>query len=369
MPTATSRGAGWTTPVPEAGPLNLRRPTPRDEGYRWPAEWERHAGTWLAWPHDPETWGGILDVVEDAFTLFAWAVGRYETVHLLVKDVAMGRRVEARLQAADVRRFALHRVTTVDSWIRDYGPIVVAKGRGRTRERLALDFTFNAWGGKYPELARDDSVPGRLRRVHGLPTRKVALVLEGGSIEGNGKGTLLTTEQCLLNPNRNPQCLRAELEAHLRESLGIRHVLWLGEGIAGDDTDGHVDDISRFVNPTTVVTAVEADPRDENFAPLQDGLRRLSAMADQDGRPLAVVPLPMPPAVFARDGRRLPASYANFYVGNGVVVVPTFGHARDARALKTLRRCFPTRDVVGIRCERVVEGLGALHCLSHQLPA
>jgi len=355
--------------VPDPTPLRFRRPTPRDEGYRWPAEWERHAGTWLAWPHDPETWGGILDEVEDAFTLFAWAVGRKETVHVLVQDAAMERRVGARLQAADVRHVALHRVATVDSWIRDYGPIVVVRGRGTSRERLALDFVFNAWGGKYPTLAQDDAVPGRLKRIHGLPTRKVGLVLEGGSIEGNGKGTLLTTEQCLLHPNRNPQLVRAEIEAHLREWLGVRHVLWLGEGIAGDDTDGHVDDITRFVNATTVVTAVEPDPRDENHAPLQDGLRRLRAMADQDGRPLEVVQLPMPPAVFARDGKRLPASYANFHVANGVVVVPTFGHANDAKALRILRRCFPTRDVVGIRCEKVVEGLGALHCLSHQLPA
>ena len=355
--------------MPDSRPLRFRRPTPREEGYRWPAEWERHAGTWLAWPHDPETWGGILDAIEDAFTLFAWAVGRHETVHVLVRGAAMERRVGSRLQAAGVRLVALHRVATVDSWIRDYGPIVVTKGRGKTRERLALDFTFNAWGGKYPELAKDDSVPARLRRVHGLPARKVGLVLEAGSIEGNGKGTLLTTEQCLLNPNRNPELVRAEIEAHLREWLGVRLVLWLGEGIAGDDTDGHIDDITRFVNPTTVVTAVEEDPRDENFAPLQDGFRRLGAMADQDGRPLEVVQLPMPPAVFARGGKRLPASYANFYVANGTVVVPTFGHARDAKALRILGRCFPRREVVGIRCEQVVEGLGALHCLSHQLPA
>lgn len=355
--------------MPERAALGFRRPTPREEGYRWPAEWERHEGTWLAWPHDPETWGQVLDEVEDAFTLFAWALGRRETVHVLVTDAAMERRVAARLQAAGVRRAALHRLTTVDSWIRDYGPIVVAKGRGRTRERLALDFTFNAWGGKYPTLEKDDGVPGRLKRVHGLPTRKVGFVLEGGSIEGNGRGTLLTTEQCLLDPNRNPRLVRAEIEAHLREGLGARHVLWLGEGIAGDDTDGHVDDVTRFVNPTTVVTAVEEDPRDENFAPLRDGLRRLRAMADQDGRPLEIVRLPMPPAVFAPGGKRLPASYANFYVGNGVVVVPTFGHARDAQALRILRRCFPGRDVVGIRCEQVVEGLGALHCLSHQHPA
>jgi agmatine deiminase len=349
--------------------LRFRRPTPRDEGYRWPAEWERHEATWIAWPHDPDTWGDALPEIEDAFTLIAWAVGRRETVHVLVRDAAMERRVAARLEAAGVRHATLHRVTTRDAWIRDYGPIVVAKGRGRTRERLALDFTFNAWGVKYETLLADDGVPRRLKRIHGLPTRSVPLVLEGGSIEGNGRGTVLTTEQCLLNPNRNPHLVREEIEAHLREWLGARQVLWLGEGIAGDDTDGHVDDIARFVGPTTVLAAVEDDPADENHAPLRDNLRRLRAMADASGNPLAVVTLPMPPPITGADGRRLPASYANFYVANGTVVVPTFGHARDARALRILRRCFPTREVVGIRCERVVEGFGALHCLSQQLPA
>lgn len=353
----------------EGARLRLRHPTPREEGYRWPAEWARHEGTWLAWPHDPDTWSHALPEVEDAFTLLAWILGRREEVHVLVKDAAMDRRVGARLEAAGVRHVRLHRMATRDAWIRDYGPIVVARGRGSSRERLALDFGFNAWGGKYPELEADDGVPRRLQRVHGLPTRRPPIVLEGGSIEGNGKGTLLTTEQCLLNPNRNPHLTREEIEAHLREWLGVRHVLWLGEGITGDDTDGHVDDVARFVGPRTVVATVEEDPRDENHTPLGDNLRRLRAMADQDGRPLDVVTLPMPLPVTSPQGRRLPASYANFYVANGVVVVPTFGQVRDDEALRSLGRCFPGRRVVGIRCERVVEGLGSLHCLSQQLPA
>jgi agmatine deiminase len=349
--------------------LHFRRPTPREEGYLWPAEWERHEALWLAWPHDPTTWGEGLPQAEDAIARLAAAAGEGETVHLLVNDRAMEARALARLEAHRARRVRLHRIPTVDAWIRDYGPIVVAKGRGRSRRRLALDFLFDAWGGKYETLLADDRIPARLAPIHGIPTRKVPLVLEGGSVEGNGKGTLLTTAQCLLHENRNPHLVKEEIEAHLREWLGVRHVLWIGEGIAGDDTDGHVDDIARFVGPRTVVAAVEEDPRDENHAPLKENLRRLKAMADQDGRPLEVVPLPMPEAVFGPGGRRLPASYANFTIVNRAVAVPTFGTRRDAKALKTLARCFPGRSVVGIRCETVVGGYGALHCLSHQLPA
>ncbi|MHC5009748.1 MAG: agmatine deiminase family protein [Planctomycetota bacterium] len=354
--------------MPDPSPLRFRRPTPRDEGYLWPAEWERHEATWLAWPHDEDTWGDGLEDARERMAELAAAAGEGETVHVLVADEEMEADATAHLRAAGARRCRLHRVATCDAWIRDYGPIVVAKGRGRRRARLALDFTFNAWGGKYEALQPDDGVPRRLKRIHGIPTRRPGIVLEGGSIEGNGRGTLLTTEECLLNTNRNPHLSREEIEAHLREWLGVRHVLWLGEGIVGDDTDGHVDDVARFVNPRTVVTVVEDDPRDENHAPLRDNLRRLRAQADQDGRPLQVVALPMPEPVFSDAGTQLPASYANFYVMNRAVAVPTFGSKRDARALRILRRCFPRRRVVGIDCERIVEGFGALHCLSHQLP-
>ncbi len=347
----------------------LARPTPRALGYRWPAEWERHEATWLAWPHDPVTWADGLAEVEGVFALFAKAVGRGETVHVLARDAAVEARARLRLAEAGARRVRIHRVATHDAWIRDYGPIVVARGRGRTRERLALDFRFNAWGGKYPDLVPDDGVPRRIQGIHGLPTRRVDVVLEGGSIDGNGRGTLLTSAQCLKNPNRNPALLDTEIEQVLRETLGATHVLWLGEGIAGDDTDGHVDDVARFVGPRHVLVAQEDDPSDLNHAPLADDARRLRSMADQDGVPLEVGTLPMPDPLFGRDGRRLPASYANFYVANCTVVVPTFGGRKDEKALRTLRRAFPGRDVVGLCSTRVVEGLGALHCLSQQLPA
>lgn len=356
-------------PVADRAPTrDLPRPSPRAAGYRWPAEWERHEGTWLAWPHDPLTWPDCVEQAEEAFAALAAAVSQGETVHLLVKDAATEARARRRLSAASARHVTLHRVPTADSWFRDYGPIVVVKGRGRTRRRLAIDFRFNAWGDKYETLKRDDDIPWRTRRIVGLPVRRTPFVLEGGSIEGNGRGTLLTTAQCLENPNRNPHLSREEIELRLREWLGVRHLLWLGDGIEGDDTDGHVDDLTRFVDPTTVVTVVEDDPRDANFAPLRDNRRRLAAMADQDGRPLEVVTLPMPGRVVAGDGRRLPASYANFYVANACVCVPVFGHANDARALRVLGRCFPGRRVVPIRCERLVEGMGTLHCVTQQIP-
>jgi agmatine deiminase len=355
------------TAVADGSPLPLPYPTPREEGLRWPAEWARQEALLLAWPHDPTTWGEGLPAARSALAKLAAVAGQGQRVHVLAKDAADERDARAHLAAEGARRTSVHRIPTRDAWIRDYGPLVVAGGRGPTRTRLALDFVFNAWGNKYADLVDDDGVPKRLQEVHGLPTRRVHLVLEGGSIDSNGRGTLLTTSQCLLHPNRNPHLVKEEIEAQLREWLGVHHILWLGEGIAGDDTDGHVDDVARFVNPTTVVAAVEEDPADPNFAPLRDNLRRLRAMADQDGRPLEVVPLPMPHPLLGRDGHRLPASYANFVIVNGAVAVPVFGTRRDGGAIRVLERCFPKRRVVGIRCEALVEGFGALHCLSQNL--
>ncbi len=332
---------------------------PQARGFTWPAEWERHEATWLSWPHDPTTWPGCVDDAEHAFAALAAAVAGGETVHLLVADEAVEARARAALGTTSVH---LHRIRTEDAWFRDYGPIVVARNEGERRERLALDFTFNAWGEKYPELLPDTEVPQRVQPIHGLDTLTLPFVLEGGAIDGNGAGTLLTTEQCLLNPNRNPGCTRSEIEATLRSSLGVRDVHWLGEGIVGDDTDGHVDDIARFVDATTVVAAVEDDPADDNYAPLRDNLERLRSM------PFRVVELPMPEPVFSADGDRLPASYANFYIANDAVCVPTFGTTRDDRALDILRPLFPDRAIVGIRCEKLVEGLGTLHCVTQQLP-
>jgi agmatine deiminase len=323
----------------------------------------------LAWPHDPTTWVSGVEHAEQAFAQLAAAISQAETVHLLVRDEAMERRASPLLSAAGARDVRLHKIETADAWFRDYGPITVVKDQAGGRARLALDFVFNAWGGKYPELFADSNIPKALEPILGIEAQQSDFVLEGGSIEGNGRGSLLTTEQCLLNPNRNPHMGRAEIEAMLRGSLGVTNILWLGEGIAGDDTDGHVDDLTRFVRTDTILTAVQPDAQDPDHAPLAENLKRLRSLRDEEGRPFTVIELPMPAAVLSSAGERLPASYANFYIANGVVCVPVFGQVRDEEALKILARCFPDREIVPIRSEHVVEGLGSLHCVTQQVPA
>ncbi|MFO1462818.1 MAG: agmatine deiminase family protein [bacterium] len=331
-----------------------------------PAEWEPHAATWLAWPKDPITWPDRVPQAREAFAQMIEALTPQEVVHLLVDDAAA--EAEAR-QLLSKKRFhapnlQLHRIPTVDSWIRDYGPNFLKSDRGLAYNR----WIFNAWGGKYETLMRDDGIPQRLSHLINLPMFEPGIVMEGGSIDVNGRGCLLTTEQCLLNPNRNPALSKAEIETYLRDYLGVAKVLWLGDGIEGDDTDGHVDDITRFVAPDTIVTVVEEDPADGNFKPLQENLKRLQAMTDAEGRRFQIVTLPMPGRVESDEGP-LPASYANFYIANGVVLVPVYGHANDARALETLGRLFPGRRVLGIDCRDLVWGMGALHCVTQQQPA
>jgi agmatine deiminase len=267
---------------------------------------------------------------------------------------------------ANLERVRLHRVPTNDAWCRDHGAMFVT--RGGAEPLLALNFGYNAWGGKYPPFDLDDQVPAKMAGILGVPHRTVDMILEGGSLEVNGGGTLLTTEQCLLNPNRNPRLCRSEIERNLREYLGVRQVLWLGDGIVGDDTDGHVDDLTRFVAEDTVVTVIETNPADDNHQPLQENRERLSGMRLADGRRLRIIDLPMPEPVF-RGEQRLPASYANFYIGNRVVLLPVFGCPQDEEAAATLSWCFPGRRVVAVDCRDLVVGLGTLHCLTQQVPA
>jgi len=338
-------------------------------GYRWPAEWEPHAATWLAWPHNAETWPGRLERAQRAFGVFVRELHQRETVRLLVDDAAGEGEARRMLAAAGVAvdRVEFHRIPTDDAWLRDSGPILLVRDSGQGRERVLADFPFDAWGGKYPPWDRDAAVPAGVARALGLTRLTADFVLEGGSVDGNGAGTILTTEACLLHPNRGPGRTRERMEQRLSEWLGARHVLWLGEGIAGDDTDGHVDDIARFVGSGTVVAACCDDPSDANSEPLAENLRRLRGMRDQDGKPLTLVTLPMPPALRI-GGLRCPASYANFYLANGCALVPSFGVAEDARALAVLREVLPERDVVGVPCADLVQGLGSLHCLSQQQP-
>ncbi len=343
--------------------------TPHALGYRMPAEWEPHAATWLAWPHNTETWPDDLPYVQATCLQMIKALQSRETVHLLVNDADASAHVQAAFaqQGIPTSNVNLHAYPTVDAWLRDSAPIFVTSTTHSRAPLAVVDWQFTAWGGKYPEMFPDNAIPQYVAQALHLPRFEPDIVLEGGSIDVNGLGTCLTTEQCLLNPNRNPHLQRTEIERYLHDYLGVRHMIWLGEGISGDDTDGHIDDIARFVGPRTVVCVVTDDPDDANYAVLQENYRRLQHARDQDGRQLEVVPLPMPGPIGPAE-EPLPASYANFYIANGVVLVPIYEHPNDTIALQRLGECFPTRRVVGIPCTALVGGLGAIHCVTQQQP-
>jgi agmatine deiminase len=335
-----------------------------------PAEWHPHHSTWLTWPKDPETWPDRVTQVEEIYLQMIAALTPHEFVDLLVDDEETERAVRGRCTAAVASHIRFHHIRTVDSWIRDYGPNFLLVPNG---EIAFNDWIFNAWGNKYEELKKDDTVPRRLESFLKMKRFSPGIVMEGGSIEVNGAGCVLTTEQCLLNPNRNPELSSDDIEQFLKDYLGVTKVLWLGEGIVGDDTDGHIDDIARFVATDTIVCAVEEDPDDANYEILQDNLARLRSMTDTGGKPFEIVTLPMPGIVGGsstgtRDLERLPASYANFYIANNVVLAPVFGHDNDQRAVDTLQRLFPTRQIVPINCEPLVWGMGTIHCVTQQQP-
>jgi agmatine deiminase len=335
-------------------------------GYRMPAEWAPHLGTWFSWPHNPDTWPEQLGATERALAAAVAVLSRHEQVFVNVRDETHARHVEGLLlEETDRAAVRFETIPTNDAWCRDHGAIFVRDAGGAL---TALNFRFNAWGDKYPPYDLDDAVPPQMAARLGVPVVAVDRVLEGGSIDVNGAGALLTTRACLLNPNRNPTLSQGEIEALLHDYLGAEQVFWLGDGIVGDDTDGHVDDITRFVSEDTVITAMEPDPDDPNHRPLQENRETLESFRLADGRALKVVELPMPDPVLYR-GERMPASYANFYIANGLVLVPVFGCDRDADALAIIERCFPGRRAVGIDCRDVVVGLGTLHCLSQQVPA
>jgi agmatine deiminase len=346
---------------------------PGELNYRMPAEWEPHEGTWIIWPQRRDDWPGKFAPIPWVYTEIVRHLHYSERVHIVVNEERTARRVQRMLSRShiDLGRVDFFFFPTDRSWMRDSGPIFITRPRG---EVAVSNWKFNAWA-KYADWQKDDALPGKIAEALGTPVwQPVAgerrVVLEGGSIDVNGQGLLLTTEECLLDPvqARNPGLTRQELERVFADYLGIRKVLWLGRGIAGDDTHGHVDDVARFVGPSTVVTVVEEDPADDNYEPLQDNLRRLQGMTGLDSQPLEMMTLPMPaPVWFA--GRRLPASYANFYIANDRVLVPTFNDPRDQRALESLADLFPDRTVVGIYAVDLVWGLGTLHCLTQQQPA
>ncbi|HYR92351.1 MAG TPA: agmatine deiminase family protein [Terriglobia bacterium] len=336
--------------------------TPRSLGYRMPAEWEPQDAIWLSWPHNELTWPeGLLADVERAYVEIIVALHPAQKIKLLVRDAEAEANIGGTLKRAGVApaQVIFFQIPTEDSWIRDYGPTFVVNDRAR--ELAMVKWTFNAWGEKYEDLIADNKIPYEMNRRLGLRMFEPGIVLEGGSIEVNGAGAVLTTEQCLLNKNRNRNLSRQEIESYLKEYLSVSKVFWLNEGIAGDDTDGHIDDIARFVDADTVVCALEEDPADENYKILKDNYERLVSFG------LNVIQLPMPGFVGGPEGR-LPASYANFYIGTGAVVVPVFGHANDKRALDVIQKCYPNRRVVGVRSTAMVHGLGTIHCCSQQEP-
>jgi agmatine deiminase len=342
--------------------------TPAALGFRMPAEWEEQTAIWLSWPHNRATWPGQFRPVPHVFAEIVKQVSRFEEVRI---NCAAGLQARAkRLCAkagADMTRVSFYNHPTNDAWCRDHGPIFVRNNR--TGEVAATDWKYNAWGDKYPPYNLDNKIPARIARKLGLRRFRNEMVLEGGSLDVNGQGLLLTSEQCLLNKNRNPRLSRKQIEQNLKEFLGVHTILWVGDGIIGDDTDGHIDDITRFYKPDGFITCVESNRRDPNHRVLADNLDRLRAMRTPSGRRFDIVTLPMPKP-FAFQGRTVPASYANFLVINGAVLVPQFRQPRrDAQARKIIGNCFPGRAVIGIDCYYLIWGLGTLHCISQQQPA
>lgn len=335
---------------------------PAAAGYRMPAEWEPHRATWLSWPHKLESWPGKFEPIPPLYARFVRELVTSEPVCVLASGDSLK---QARTMLHDVPNVTFYDIPTDDAWIRDSGPTFLAGPAGSPP--TLVDWGYNAWGGKYPPFENDDAIGRLIAPKLGYQCHVPGIILEGGAIDPDGRGTLLTTEQCLLNPNRNPQLSRAEIEQYLADYLAIRKVLWLGGGIVGDDTDGHIDELARFVAPRTVVAAVEEDRSDENYAPLADNLARLKSKTDADGGPLEVILLPMPRPMFHED-QRLPASYCNFYIANSLVAVPQYGDPADARAAEILAKLFPTRRICPLPARDLVWGLGAFHCITQQQP-
>ncbi len=348
--------------------MSISQPSPKELGYRFPAEFEPHWATWLSWPHKEESWPGKIDSIYTPYCLFVKSLAEREFVHINVNDEEMKMFARAKLEAIstemDKVRFFTH--PTNDAWCRDHGPAFLTNETA-AQPKIIVDWNYNAWGNKYPPFDLDDRIPTLIAAVYEIPVLYPDIIMEGGSVDFNGKGTLITSESCLLNPNRNPHLSRAGVEAYLEAYYGVDQVLWVKDGIAGDDTDGHIDDTVRFVNEDSVLAVVEEKRTDENYAILQKNLADLKTMRLLNGKQLNVVELPMPDAVIY-ENQRLPASYANFYIANGLVVVPTFRSSKDDRALRIIQEVFPEREVIGIDSTDIIWGLGSFHCLSQQEP-
>ena len=341
---------------------------PREQGYFFPAEFHPHRATWLSWPHKEASWPGKIHSIYGVYSQFIKLLAEGERVCINVNDAAMQSFAEKNLRDANADMsqidFFIH--PTDDAWCRDHGPAFLI--HPKEKKKLIVDWDYNAWGGKYPPHDKDDVIPTLIGKALGLEVVNPGIIMEGGSVDFNGTGTLLTTTACLLNPNRNPQLSRQEIEKYLMDYYGVGQILWLDDGIMGDDTDGHIDDISRFVNEDTVVTVIEADKNDENYEPLKKNRELLSKMRLANGKQLNIVEIPMPHPVIFED-QRLPASYANFYISNHHVITPTYRDDKhDREALNLLQKCFPSRKVIGLDSTDLIWGLGSFHCLSQQEP-
>lgn len=340
--------------------------TPRAKGFRFPAEWHPHRATWLSWPHNINSWPGKIETIYPPYCKFIKAVATDEVVCINVANAKMERQARNYLQAigADFANIEFYHHPTNDAWCRDHGPAFVIS----EKDKAIINWDYNAWGEKYPPYDLDNKIPELVAEKLGLQSYTPGIVMEGGSVDFNNQGIVLTTTACLLHKNRNPHLSQTQIETYLKEYYGANEIWWIGDGIVGDDTDGHVDDITRFVNDTTVVTAIEPDESDENHAPLMRNLEKLKTLKLPDGSPLNVVELPMPQPVFYED-QRLPASYANFYIANSCVAVPTYRDPKnDPIALEILQGLFKDREVIGIDSTDIVWGLGSFHCLSQQEP-
>ena len=343
--------------------------TPKELGYYFPAEWHNHTATWLSWPHKEESWPGKIETIYKPYCQFIKEVSIGESVCINIvneqmKTFAINHLIQANVDLTKIK-FFIH--PTNDAWCRDHGPAFLINPTANNK-KVIVDWGYNAWGNKYPPFDLDDVIPTLIGKNYNIPVYNPGIVMEGGSVDFNGNGSILTSKACLLNKNRNPTLSQMDIEEYLRNFYGAEQILWLGDGIVGDDTDGHIDDITRFVNEDTVVTVVEENKSDENYNILKENLETLHTLRLLNGKQLNIIELPMP-GVVEYEGQRLPASYANFYIANSVVAVPTYRDKNDEKALSILASCFPNKKVVGIDSTDIIWGLGSWHCLSQQEPA
>jgi agmatine deiminase len=346
--------------------MNEQNTTPRQLGYRFPAEWESHRATWLSFPKNTETWENRLEKVYPSYFKFIEKIAESEKVCINTHNELISL-IRQKLNELEIKEdnIELHAHATNDSWCRDHGPAFLK--HPDTNKKVIVDWEYNAWGGKYPPFNSDNAIPSKIGKLLNLPVFKPGIVMEGGSIEVNGQGALLTSESCLLNKNRNPHLSKIQIEKYLIDYYCVEQIMWLKDGIVGDDTDGHIDDTTRFVSADTVLTCIEHNSKDANYEPLKANYDLLKKLKFLNDKPVNIIELPMPDAVYS-EGERLPASYANFYLTNKYVIVPTYRCSKDDIALSIISGAFKSREVIGIDSTEIIWGLGSFHCLSQQEP-